>query len=266
MKSVGSHGAKLGIFDVKQERPHAGTIFTMNDDLPFGRILLKVSGEALMGDQDFGIDRAVIDRIAEEIAAVASLGIGIGIVVGGGNLFRGADVKIAEENRVAGHHMGMLATVMNCIALHDGLLEAGLDARVMSAIAMPEICDTFSQREARKALDNGEIVLFAAGTGAPYFTTDTGAALRALEMDCDALLKGTNVDGIYSADPKKDKNAVRFDSITHTEVIEKGLEVMDVSAVALTKEGNIPVIVFSIQTPGALFEVANGAGRCTIVR
>lgn len=241
------------------------SLTAMNDDLPFKSILLKLSGEALMGGQGFGIDRAVIDRLSEEIAAVASLGVKIGIVVGGGNLFRGADVKIAEENRVAGHHMGMLATVMNCIALHDGLLEAGLDARVMSAVAMPEICDTFSQREAKKAFDNGEIVLFAAGTGAPYFTTDTGAALRALEMRCDALFKGTNVDGIYTADPKKDPTAERFDKISHAEVLSRGLQVMDVAAVALAKEGNIPVIVFSIQTPGALFEVVNGAGRCTIV-
>lgn len=237
----------------------------MSDDLPFKSILLKVSGEALMGDQGFGIDRSVIDRVSEEIAAVTSLGVRVAVVVGGGNIFRGADVQIADENRVAGHHMGMLATVMNCIALHDGLLEAGLDARVMSAIAMPEICDTFSQREARAAYDKGEVVLFAAGTGAPYFTTDTGAALRALEMDCDALFKGTNVDGIYTADPKKDDKAERFDKITHDEVIEKGLEVMDVAAVALAKQGNIPVVVFSIQTPGALFEIINGAGHCTIV-
>ncbi|MEP4705101.1 MAG: UMP kinase [Hyphomicrobiales bacterium] len=238
----------------------------MSDDLPFKSILLKVSGEALMGDQGFGIDRSVIDRVSEEIAAVTSLGVRVAVVVGGGNIFRGADVQIADENRVAGHHMGMLATVMNCIALHDGLLEAGLDARVMSAIAMPEICDTFSQREAREAYDNGEVVLFAAGTGAPYFTTDTGAALRALEMDCDALFKGTNVDGIYTADPKKDDKAERFDKITHDEVLQKGLEVMDVAAVALAKQGNIPVVVFSIQTPGALFEIINGAGRCTIIR
>ncbi|MEO0922745.1 MAG: UMP kinase, partial [Pseudomonadota bacterium] len=215
----------------------------MNDDVPFSRVLLKVSGEALMGDQGFGIDRAVVDRIAEEVAAVTTLGIGIALVVGGGNLFRGADVKIAAENRVAGHHMGMLATVMNAIALHDGLLEAGLDARVMSAIAMPEICDTFTQRDAKKAMYDGEIVIFAAGTGAPYFTTDTGAALRALEMDCDALFKGTNVDGIYSADPRKDPDAVRFDKISHAEMIERGLEVMDVAAVALAKEADIPIVV-----------------------
>lgn len=238
----------------------------MNDDVPYKRILLKVSGEALMGDQSFGIDRKVIDRVSEEVAAVTTLGVGIAIVVGGGNLFRGADVNIAEENRVAGHHMGMLATVMNCIALHDGLLEAGLDARIMSAIAMPEICDTFTQRDAKRALYDGEIVLFAAGTGAPYFTTDTGAALRALEMDCDALFKGTNVDGIYSADPKTVPDAERYDEITHAEVIEQGLEVMDVSAVALTKEAEIPIVVFSIQTPGAFFDVANGGGKRTIVR
>ena len=238
----------------------------MNDDVPYKRILLKVSGEALMGDQQFGIDRKVVDRVAEEVAAITTLGIGVAIVVGGGNIFRGADVQIADENRVAGHHMGMLATVMNCIAMHDGLLEAGLDARVMSAIAMPEICDTFTQRDAKKALYDGEIVLFAAGTGAPYFTTDTGAALRALEMDCDALFKGTNVDGIYSADPKKDANAERYDEISHADVIKQGLEVMDVSAVALTKEADIPIVVFSIQTPGALFEVASGGGRRTVVR
>lgn len=237
----------------------------MNDDVPYSRILLKVSGEALMGKQGFGIDREVVDRISEEIAAVVSMGVRIGIVVGGGNIFRGADVKISEENRVAGHHMGMLATIMNCIAMHDGLLEAGLDARVMSAISMPEICDTFTQRDARKAFDDREVVLFAAGTGAPYFTTDTGAALRAVEMDCDALLKGTNVDGIYSSDPKQNPDAKRYDAISHDDVIQQGLEVMDVAAVALTKERNIPVVVFSIQEPGGLFEVVNGKGRCTIV-
>lgn len=237
----------------------------MSDELPYKSILLKVSGEALMGEQGYGIDRSVVERISEEIAAVTSLGVRVALVVGGGNLFRGADVQIADENRVAGHHMGMLATVMNCIALHDGLLEAGLDARVMSAIAMPEICEPFSQREARKAYDEGEVVLFAAGTGAPYFTTDTGAALRALEMDCDALFKGTNVDGIYTADPKIDDKAERFETISHAEVIERGLEVMDVAAVALAKQGNIPVVVFSIQTPGALFEIINGAGHCTVV-
>lgn len=237
----------------------------MADDIPFRRILLKVSGEALMGSLDFGIDRAVVDRIAEEIAAVVSLGVNVGVVVGGGNIFRGNDVQISDDNRVAGHHMGMLATVMNCIALHDGLIEAGLEARVMSAIAMHEICDSFTQRDALRAMDDGEIVLFAAGTGAPYFTTDTGAALRALEMNCDALFKGTNVDGIYSEDPRKNPAAERFDEITHQAVIERGLEVMDVAAVALTKEADIPIVVFSIQTPGALFEVVNGAGRCTIV-
>lgn len=238
----------------------------MDDTLPFHRILLKVSGEALMGDQGFGIDRAVIDRISEEVAAVISLGIEVAIVVGGGNIFRGAQVQISDGNRVAAHHMGMLATVMNCIALQDGLTQAGLDARIMSAIAMPEICDSFTQREAEMAMDQGTVLLFAAGTGAPYFTTDTGAALRALELSCDALFKGTNVDGIYSADPKKDKTASRFETLSHAEVIERGLEVMDVAAVDLAKQGAIPVVVFSIKTPGALFEVASGGGRCTIVR
>ena len=238
----------------------------MTDNPPFRRILLKVSGEALMGEGDFGINREVLDRIAGEIAAVISLGVQVGIVIGGGNIFRGKDVQISDENRVAGHHMGMLATVMNCLAMQDALLEAGIEARVMSAIAMPEICDSFSQREVRSAFDDNETVLFAAGTGAPYFTTDTGAALRALEMDCDALFKGTNVDGIYDSDPKKNPDAQRFDELTHAQVIEKGLEVMDVAAVDLTKQGNIPVVVFSIQTPGALFEVVSGAGHATIVR
>ncbi|MEM8837458.1 MAG: UMP kinase [Pseudomonadota bacterium] len=237
----------------------------MNDDLPFRRILLKVSGEVLMGDKAFGVDRETVDRIAGEIAAVISLGVNVGIVIGGGNIFRGADVKISDDNRVAGHHMGMLATVMNCIVMQDALSEAGVEARVMSAIAMPEICDTFTQRDAINAFDSGETVLFAAGTGAPYFTTDTGAALRALEMRCDALFKGTSVDGIYASDPKTNPEAERFDRITHDEVISRGLEVMDVAAVALAKQAKIPVVVFSIQTPGALFEVANGAGKATLV-
>jgi uridylate kinase len=231
----------------------------------YKRILLKLSGEVLQGEQGFGIDPKAAAAYATEIAAAAKLGVRIGVVVGGGNFGRGAEAAKAGGNRVAVDQMFMLATVMNSIAINEALLKGGTDARVFSAISMPEICETFSQQRALRSFNEGKVVIFAAGTGNPFFTTDTAGALRAAEMGCDALLKGTQVDGIYTADPKKDKNATRFDRLTHAEVLARGLQVMDAAAVALARDNRIPVIVFSILEPGALVAVLKGKGRATVV-
>ena len=229
------------------------------------RVLLKVSGEALMGDAGFGIDVATADRIAGDVAEAHRLGVSIGLVVGGGNIFRGVSVAAKGGDRVTGDHMGMLATVINALALRNALQGQGVPVVVMSAIAMPEIAETFSQRKALAHLNNGRVVLFAGGTGNPFFTTDTAAALRAAEIGAKLILKATMVDGIYSADPKKDANATRYDRLTHDEVLERGLAVMDVAAVALARENSIPVAVFSIYERGAFASVLRGEGRATYV-
>ncbi|MEQ8307642.1 MAG: UMP kinase [Hoeflea sp.] len=232
----------------------------------YKRVLLKASGEALMGSQGFGIDVAVADRIAADIAEVRALGVEVGVVVGGGNIFRGVAVASKGGDRVTGDHMGMLATVINALALATSLRKLGVDTEVLSAISMPEICQSFSQRAALHHLEKGRVVIFAGGTGNPFFTTDSAAALRAAEMGAEAILKGTQVDGIYSADPKKDADATRFDSLTHDEVLNKGLAVMDVAAVALARENSIPIVVFSIHEKGAFAKIMVGGGRATIVR
>ncbi len=232
----------------------------------FKRVLLKASGEALMGEQGFGIDVAVVDRIASDIAEVRGRGVEVGVVVGGGNIFRGVAVASKGGDRVTGDHMGMLATVINALALATSLRKLGIDTEVLSAISMPEICQSFSQRAALHHLEKGRVVIFAGGTGNPFFTTDSAAALRAAEMGAEAILKGTQVDGIYSADPKKHPDAVRFDNITHDEVLNKGLAVMDVAAVALARENSIPIVVFSIHEKGAFAKIMVGEGRATIVR
>ncbi len=237
----------------------------MAQELRFRRVLLKVSGEALLGDQAFGIDKNVIDRIAAEVGEAVGLGIEVGVVIGGGNIFRGMEIAGADGNRVAADHMGMLATVMNAIAFHEGLQRQDIAARIFSAVAMPTICETFTQQRAEQAMRRGRVAIFAGGTGNPFFTTDSGAALRAAEMGCDALFKGTQVDGVYSADPRKDPNATRFDRLTHDEVLAKGLQVMDAAAVALARDNGIPVIVFSIHEPGAFVDILKGSGRATIV-
>jgi len=231
----------------------------------YKRVLLKASGEALMGSQGFGIDVSVADRIASDIKQARSLGVEVGVVIGGGNVFRGVAVASKGGDRVTGDHMGMLATVINSLALRTSLHKIGVDSVVLSAIAMPEICESFSQRQATAYMDEGKVVIFAGGTGNPFFTTDSAAALRAAEIEADALLKGTQVDGIYSADPKKDPNATRFDRLTHKEVLDRGLAVMDTAAVALARENNIPIIVYSIHENGGLAEILQGKGRCTIV-
>ncbi|WP_394689670.1 UMP kinase [Hoeflea sp.] len=232
----------------------------------YKRVLLKASGEALMGSQGFGIDVAVVDRIAADIAEVRGLGVEVGVVVGGGNIFRGVAVASKGGDRVTGDHMGMLATVINALALATSLRKLGVDTEVLSAISMPEICQSFSQRAALHHLEKGRVVIFAGGTGNPFFTTDSAAALRAAEMGAEAILKGTQVDGIYSADPKKDPGATRFDTLTHDEVLNKGLAVMDVAAVALARENSIPIVVFSIHEKGAFAKIMVGGGRATIVR
>jgi uridylate kinase len=237
----------------------------MKQPLRFKRVLLKVSGEALLGPQTFGIDDAVLSRIAGEIAEAAKLGVKIGVVTGGGNIYRGMSIQKAGGNRVAGDQMGMLATVLNSIALQQKLGALGIPTRIFSALAMPAICETFNQRNAEASFEAGDVVLFAAGTGNPFVTTDSGAALRAAEMGCDALFKGTQVDGIYTADPKKHPTARRYDRLSYDDVVKQGLQVMDVGAVALAQDNNIPLVVFSILQPGAFVDILKGQGRATIV-
>ena len=232
---------------------------------PYRRVLLKASGEALMGEQGFGIDVSVADRIASDISEAREMGVEVGVVIGGGNIFRGLAVASKGGDRVIGDHMGMLATVINSLALRTSLVKIGLDAVVLSAIAMPEICESFSQRQATAYMNAGKVVIFAGGTGNPFFTTDSAAALRAAEIGADALFKGTQVDGIYSADPKTHPDAVRYDRITHLEVLNQGLAVMDTAAIALARENNIPIIVYSIHEKGGFGAILRGEGRCTVV-
>ncbi|MBB2970706.1 UMP kinase [Mesorhizobium sp. RMAD-H1] len=231
----------------------------------YKRVLLKASGEALMGNQGFGIDVSVADRIAADIAEARALGVEVGVVIGGGNIFRGVAVASKGGDRVTGDHMGMLATVINSLALRTSLSKLGVDTVVLSAIAMPEICESFSQRQATAYMDQGKVVIFAGGTGNPFFTTDSAAALRAAEIGADALFKGTQVDGIYSADPKLYPDAKRYVQLTHKEVLDKGLAVMDTTAVALARENNIPIIVYSIHEKGGFAEILLGKGHCTTV-
>jgi len=231
----------------------------------FERVLLKVSGEALMGSQKFGIDLQVVDRIAMEISAAAKTGAQIALVVGGGNIFRGLAVAAEGMERASADHMGMLATVMNGLALQSALQRHDVEARVMSALAMPTVCEHYVRGRALNHLRKGRVVICVAGTGNPYFTTDTAAALRACEMDCDALLKGTQVDGVYAADPKQDPDAERYDRLDYADVLTRGLGVMDAAAVVLARENKVPIVVFSIATPEALIGVLDGRGRCTTI-
>lgn len=237
----------------------------MSGNLRWRRILLKLSGEALMGSQSFGIDPEIVERIAIEITEAVKLGAQIGLVVGGGNIFRGVAVAAKGGNRVTGDHMGMLATVMNSLTLADALRRHGVQARVLSAMPVPSICETFTQRGAERYMEDGDVIVFAGGTGNPFFTTDSGAALRAAEMKCDAFLKGTQVDGVYAADPKTHPDAERYDALSFEEVIRRDLKVMDTTAIALARDNSIPIIVFSIHTPGALVSVLKEEGVYTVV-
>jgi uridylate kinase len=231
----------------------------------YQRVVVKVSGEALMGSESFGIHQPTLDRIAADLIAAQRLGVAMAVVVGGGNIVRGVKISQTGIPRVTGDMMGILATVMNALALESALEKAGIAARTMSALAMPEICETYERPRALRHLAKGRMLVLAAGTGNPFFTTDTTAVLRAAELGAEAVLKATDVDGVYSADPKKDKAARRYERLTHQEAIERNLKVMDTTAFALAQENRMPIIVFSIREKGAITAVLRGDGRSTVV-
>ncbi|HEY3102540.1 MAG TPA: UMP kinase [Pyrinomonadaceae bacterium] len=232
----------------------------------FRRVLLKLSGEALLGEQSFGIDVNVARSVAEEIKQAHQLGTQIAVVVGGGNIFRGVSASAGNMDRASADYIGMLATVMNAVVLQDALEKIGIQTRVLSAIDIPQLAEPFIRRRAIRHLEKGRIVILAAGTGNPFFSTDSAAALRALEIKADAILKGTKVDGVYSADPMKDPSATRFAQITFQEVLEKRLKVMDASAISLCRDNSLPIIVFNMRTPGNIARVVrNDAGVGTLV-
>jgi uridylate kinase len=233
--------------------------------IAYKRILFKLSGEALMGDASFGIDPETVARMAEEIKAAKDTGLEICLVIGGGNIFRGMAGAAKGMDRAQADYMGMLATIMNALAMQNALEQLGVPTRVQSAIEMDKVCEPVIRRRAERHLEKGRVVIFAAGVGAPYFTTDSGAALRAAEMKCDALLKGTSVDGVYNADPKKDASAKRYDTLSFDKVLQDNLKVMDASAVALCRDNDIPIVVFSIREQGNLAKVLAGAGVSTTV-
>jgi uridylate kinase len=235
------------------------------DQPAYRRVVVKLSGEYLAGSQSFGIDQPTIDRIAGDLAGARALGTEIAVVVGGGNIFRGVEVSSRGVSRPTGDTMGMLATVMNCLALEAALERRGQSARALSAFVMPEVCELFTRRAAHKYLAEDRIVLLAGGTGNPYFTTDTTAVLRAAEIGAQAVLKATNVDGVYSSDPKKDPSAKRFERLSHSQALEGGYKVMDATAFALARETSLPIIVFSIAEPDSIGAILRGAGRGTIV-
>jgi len=231
----------------------------------YRRVVVKLSGEAMSGPDGFGIHQPTLDRIASDLVSAHALKIALAVVVGGGNIFRGVEVSARGVSRTTGDAMGMLATVMNGLALEAAIERAGAAARTLSAIAMPQICESYSRQRAEKHLAAGRIVVLAGGTGNPFFTTDTTAVLRAAEIGADAVLKATNVDGVYSADPKKDPKATRLDRLTHQDAIARDLRVMDATAFALARENKMPIIVFSIQEPGAIEAVLRGKSRATVV-
>ena len=231
----------------------------------YQRILLKISGEVLMGQEPFGIDLITVGRVADEVIACTDAGVQVALVIGGGNIFRGLAGAAKGIDRVSADHMGIMATVMNALAMQGVLNSKGVDARMLSAIAMPSVCETYSAAKGIHHLEKGRVVICAAGTGLPFFTTDTGAALRAAELKCEALLKGTSVNGVYSADPKKDPNAKRYDKITFDEILAKYLRIMDPAAIALARDNEVPVVVFSIREAGNVEKVLKGSGRFTII-
>ncbi len=231
----------------------------------YRRVLLKMSGEALLGDQSFGHDSKVLRQLARDVKAAHALGVEICMVIGGGNIVRGAALAGAGVERASADYMGMLGTVINALAVQSVIEQAGLATRVMSAIPMSSICEPYIRRRAIRHLEKGRVVIFAAGTGNPFFTTDTAAALRAAEMGCDVLLKATQVDGVYDADPKRDEAAVRFERLSYLDVLAKDLRVMDASAISLARESEIPILVFSVHAEGALARVLRGEGMFTII-
>jgi len=237
----------------------------MSDIPPYKRVLLKVSGEALMGDREYGLDSETVERVAAEVKAVVALGIEVCLVIGGGNIFRGISGAARGMERASADYMGMLATVINSLAMQSALERLGVQTRVQSAIPMSTVCEPYIRRRAVRHMEKGRVVIFGAGTGNPFFTTDTAAALRASEMGCDALLKGTKVDGVYTADPNKVKDAVRYEHLTYLEVLARDLQVMDAAAIALARESKIPILVFSITEHDGFANIFRGCGRYTVV-
>lgn len=231
----------------------------------YQRVLLKMSGEVLMGDKEFGLDSDTVKRVAEDIKQVIDIGVQVCVVVGAGNIFRGVSGASQGMDRTSADYMGMLGIVINALALQNALEHIGVKTRVQSAIRMDSICEPYIRRRAMRHMEKGRVVIFAAGTGNPYFTTDTAGALRASEMDCDAIFKGTKVDGVYSADPFKDPKAKRFERITFTDVLTKDLRVMDATAISLARENNIPIVVFSVREKGNFAKVVKSEGRFTVV-
>jgi uridylate kinase len=248
-------------FDCINNQHASGGIMSLQHN----RILLKISGEVLMGSQAFGIDLATVSRVADEVIECQKLGAQLALVIGGGNIFRGMAGAAKGMERVSADHMGIMATVMNALAMQGVLQSKGIDARVLSAIAMPTVCETYSAAKGRHHLEKGRVVICAGGTGLPYFTTDTGAALRAAELKCQALYKGTSVDGVYSDDPKKNTDAKRYASITFDEVLAKNLKIMDAAAIALARDNDVPVVVFSVRDAGNVAKVLQGKGNFTRV-
>jgi uridylate kinase len=237
----------------------------MSNDPAYRRVLLKVSGEALMGSGQYGIDVSTVDRVAQDVKDALALGVEVCMVIGGGNIFRGLSGAAGGMDRSSADYMGMLATVMNALAMQNALERADVQTRVLSAIPMTSVCEPYIRRRAMRHMEKGRVVIFTAGTGNPFFTTDTAAALRAAEMNCNALMKGTNVDGVYSADPKTNPDAQRFDRLSYMDVLSRDLKVMDASAVSLSRENNIPIVVFSIHERGNLSNVLTNQGACTVV-
>ncbi|MBF0471792.1 MAG: UMP kinase [Gammaproteobacteria bacterium] len=234
-------------------------------DLKYRRILLKLSGEALMGDNQFGIDTGVISRISTEIGEVVAAGVEVGLVVGGGNIFRGVSLSSTGMERANADHIGMLATVINALSLQDGLERAGMTVRVMSALPIHQMCEDYIRRRAVRHLEKGRVVIFAAGTGNPFFTTDSAATLRGIETHVDLVLKATKVDGVYSADPMKDPTAVKYDRLTFDEVLDKRLGVMDLTAMVLCRDNRLPIRVYNMNRPGALMRVIRGENEGTLI-
>ena len=237
----------------------------MTSQPAYQRVLLKVSGEALMGRRDYGLDTETVGAIATDIGDVVAMGVQVCLVIGGGNIFRGISAAARGMDRAQADYVGMLATVMNALSMQSALEKIGVETRVQSAIPMSSVCEPYIRRRAERHMEKGRVVIFAAGTGNPFFTTDTAAALRATEMGCNALLKGTQVDGVYSADPRRDPTAERFEELTYLEVLSRDLAVMDAAAISLARENQLPIIVFNIHAPGAFAQVMRGEGRFTTI-
>ena len=235
-------------------------------EFKYKRVLLKISGESLMGNQDYGIDTAMVSRVASEVADVVSQDIQVCLVIGGGNIFRGVSAAAVGMERATGDYMGMLATVMNALAMQNALEQLTIDTRVQSALPIDAVCEPYIRRRAIRHMERGRVVIFAAGTGNPFFTTDTAAALRASEMNCNVLMKGTRVNGVYSADPEKEADAVRFNSLSYLDVLSQDLKVMDATAISLARENNIPILVFSVTQTGGFDRALRHKGEFTLIK